>query len=108
MTNGRHPASDADEPEAEAEAVRGLGLGRYVGRPLLLAFWCLVVWGTFYAILFVAAVANEGPSLAFRRALAGPDRIVGTANLVLAGGAAVVWIVVAIVVRRARTARRGD
>jgi predicted neutral ceramidase superfamily lipid hydrolase len=102
MTNGRHPAEGADEPETAAVS----GLGRYLGRPLLLAFWCLVVWGTFYAILFVAAVAAEGPSLALQRALAGPDRIVGIANLVLAGGAAIVWVLVAVAVRRVRTPRR--
>jgi predicted neutral ceramidase superfamily lipid hydrolase len=101
MTSGRHPAEGAEEPETAAVS----GLGRYVGRPLLLAFWCLVVWGTFYAILFVAAIATEGPSLALQRALAGPDRAVGIANLVLAGGAAIVWVLAAIAVRRVRAAR---
>jgi hypothetical protein len=105
MTNGRHPAADPDEPEGSPkEAGR---LSRYLGRPLLLGFWCLVVWGTLYAGLFAFAALTEGPSQALARALGGPDDLVGVANLTTAAMAIIVWTFVGTIVLRRRQGRNG-
>jgi hypothetical protein len=105
MSDGRHaPLPDEDEP-ADQPAAAGR-IARYVGRPLLLAFWTLVVWGTLYAALFAFAAAAEGPSRALARATTGPDRLVGIANLTLGAFALVVWTLVGAVVWRVRRASR--
>jgi HAMP domain-containing protein len=102
-SDGRHEPKDDESPPPEPPEERRLV--RYLGRPLLLAFWTLVVWGTLYAGLFAFAAATEGPSRALARATTGPDRIVGIANLTLAACALVVWVLVGAAVWRLRAGR---
>ena len=101
-SDGRHavPRDESPPPEPPEEH----RLARYLGRPLLLAFWALVLWGTVYAALFVFAALTEGPSRAIARATAGPDRVVGIANLTLAVMAVAVWVIVGLTVVRVRSA----
>ena len=73
-----------------------------LGRPLLLIFWSLVLWGTLYGFLFIHRAATEGPRAMLHRALSGQDLVGGLVNLGLAAGAAVVWLGVGIAVWRAR------
>ena len=68
---------------------------RYVvGRPLMLVFWALILWGTLYAGLFVQTVATAGLSEALRQVQSGRDALGGALNLGLAGTAVLVWTVV--------------
>jgi hypothetical protein len=99
-SEGRHAPKDEGSPPSEPPEQHRLA--RYVGRPLLLAFWTLVVWGTVYAALFALAVVTDGPSEALARATAGPDGVVGIANLTLAVVAVAVWAFVGTVVWRRR------
>jgi hypothetical protein len=100
--DGRHhlPA-DGAAPAAAPDDERPLA--RSLGRPLLLVFWTLVVWGTVYAVLFAFAVVTEGPSEAFVRVTTGPDRIFGIVSLTLAVVALLVWGAVGLTVVRVRS-----
>jgi len=101
-SDGRHAPRD-DEPSSPAPPDEHR-LARYLGRPLLLAFWTLVVWGTVYAGLFAFAVVTDGPSDALARATTRPDGVVGIANLTLAVVAVAVWVLVGLTVVRVRSA----
>jgi len=76
-----------------------------LARSVLLIFWSLVLWGTLYAILLIDDAAGEGPRAVLHRVLPGPNALGGLANLALAAGAAVVWVVVAVSVWRERRKR---
>jgi hypothetical protein len=73
-----------------------------LGRSVLLIFWSLVLWGTFYAIVLIRDAVAEDPRAVLHRVLSGPDPLGGLANLALAASAAVVWVVVAVSVWRRR------
>ena len=90
-------ARDPDEEWREA-------LVQLLGRPVLLIFWSLVLWGTLYGSLLIHAAATEGLRATLQRTLSGRDLLGGVANLTLAAGAAVVWIGVAVAVWRRRHA----
>lgn len=77
-----------------------------VGRPLLLVFWSLILWGTFYGLILIHAAIREGPGTVLQRVLAGRDLLGGLLNLGLAASAAVVWLGVAIVGWRNRSRGR--
>jgi len=81
-------------------------LVQLLGRPLLLIFWSLVMWGTFYGFLLAHAFV-EGPGTVLHRVLSGRDLLGGPLNLVLSAGAAVVWFAVGITIWRRRKTRRG-
>jgi len=89
---GRHP----NEERREA-------LFQLVGRPLLLIFWSLVLWGTLYGLILMHAAIREGPRTVLQRVLAGRDLLGGFLNLGLGASAAVVWLGVAIVAWRNRS-----
>jgi predicted neutral ceramidase superfamily lipid hydrolase len=101
-SDGRHavPREESPPPQPPEEH----RLARYLGRPLLLVFWTLVVWGTVYAGLLVLAVLTEGPSRAVARATTGPDGVVGIVNITLAVVAVAVWVIVGLTVVRVRSA----
>lgn len=101
---GRHPPGEDDAPGSDPDDERQLA--RSVGRPLLLVFWTLVVWGTVYGALFALAVVTDGPSDALDRATAEPGRIVGIANLSLAAIALGVWAFAGFTLVRLRSDRR--
>ena len=101
-SEGRHAPRDEDAPAGDPEEAGRLA--RYLGRPLLLVFWTLIVWGTVYCVLFAIAVLTDGPSRALERAVTGPDWIFGVANLALAAVAVLVWIAVGLTVVRVRSA----
>ena len=101
-SEGRHAVPDDDAPAGAPEDPGRPAL--YLGRPLLLVFWTLVVWGTVYALLFAFATLTEGPSQAFARATDGPDGAFGVANLALAAVAVAVWVAVGLTVARVRSA----
>jgi hypothetical protein len=67
------------------------GLSSAIGRPLLLAFWSLVLWGTLCDLILIEAAFVEGPRAALHRVLSGEDIAAGYANLALAAVAPVVW-----------------
>ena len=102
-SEGRHPPRDEDAPASDPEDASRLA--RYLGRPLLLVFWTLVVWGTVYALLFAFAALTEGPSRALARATGGPDGAFGIVNLALAVVAVSVWAFLGLAVWRGRTER---
>jgi hypothetical protein len=77
-----------------------------VGRPLLLVFWSLVVWGSIYGLALLYAVVVDGPAEALRQALSGRDHLAGVTNLALAGFAMIVWSTVGVVIWRSRLSRR--
>jgi hypothetical protein len=77
-----------------------------VVRPLLLMFWLVVGWGTFYGAAFLYAVLGLGPRRAIDQALSGQDVIGGMLNLWLAALAFCVWTIVAVVIGRARRSRQ--
>ena len=101
-SDGRHavPREESPPPEPPDEQ----RLARYLGRPLLLVFWTLVVWGTVYALLFAFAALTQGPSRALTRAVAGPTGVVGIVNITLAVVAVAVWVIVGLTVVRVRSA----
>ena len=90
-------ARDPDEEWREA-------LVQLLGRPVLLIFWSLVLWGTLYGSLLIHAAATEGLRATLQRILSGRDLLGGLANLTLAAGAAVVWIGVGVAVWHRRHA----
>lgn len=73
-----------------------------VGRPLLVVFWALVVWGTLYCGVFLYAAFVDGPRAALERTLFGRDVGAGLLNLALAGLAVVVWSLVGVIVWNSR------
>ena len=81
-------------------------LNQLVGRPLLLIFWSLILWGTLYGLILMHAAIREGPRTVLQRVLAGRDLLGGFLNLGLAATAAVVWLGVAIVAWRNRSRGR--
>lgn len=83
-------------------------LVQLVGRPLLLIFWSLVLWGTFYGLILIHAAIREGPRTVLQRVLAGRDLLGGLLNLELAASAAVVWLGVAIAGWRNRSRGRNQ
>lgn len=76
-------------------AIRGLE------RPLLLVFWCLVLWGTLYGFLILNAIVTEGPTAVPRMVFSGQDYLLGAVNLSLAATAAAVWLMVGVAIWRA-------
>jgi hypothetical protein len=74
-----------------------------VGRPLLVVFWALVLWGTLYLFVFVHAALDEGPRVFLQRTLSGRDKLAGLANLGLAILAPVVWGLVGLAIWQHRT-----
>jgi hypothetical protein len=81
-------------------------LRRLLGRPPLLIFWSLVLWGTLYGLILIEAASREGMGTVLQRVLAGPDAPAGLANLTLAGVAALVWLGVAVGLGRIRSRDR--
>ncbi len=73
------------------------------GRPLLLASWSLVLWGTLYDFVLIRAAFVEGPRVVLHRVLSGGDIVAGIVNLVLAALAPIVWGLVSMAIRRSRT-----
>ena len=73
-------------------------LRQVVGRPLLVAFWALVLWGTLYGGVLAHAALLDGPRAALARTLSGPDAGAGFLNLALAALAIAVWGFVAAAV----------
>ena len=67
-----------------------------VGRPLLVIFWALVLWGTLYCAVFLHSAVEEGFAVSLRRTLSGRDAAAGVVNLALAALAPVVWCFVGI------------
>ena len=72
-----------------------------VGRPLLVVFWVLVLWGTLYDVVLLRAAFVEGPIRALQRTVSG--REAGLVNLGLAALAPVVWALVGLAVWRSRS-----
>jgi type VI protein secretion system component VasK len=77
-----------------------------IGRPLMLVFWSLILWGTFYGCALLYAVILRGPTVALKEAMAGRDRLAGVGNLTLTACAVVVWSFVGVAVWTVRRARR--
>jgi hypothetical protein len=73
-----------------------------VGRPLLVVFWALVLWGTLYGVVFLHVAFVDGPRAAFERSLSGRDVGAGFLDLALVVVAVVVWSVVGVTVWRSR------
>lgn len=98
-------ARDPDEERREA-------LIRFIGRPLLLVLWSLVLWGSLYALVLIYGAATEGPRATLQRAMTGRDVLAGAANLGLAATAALVWVGVGVAAwlkaSRRRAKRPGD
>jgi hypothetical protein len=67
-----------------------------VGRPLLVVFWALILWGTLYGAVFLHSAFEEGLTPALLRTLSGRDAAAGVINLALAALAPVVWCLVII------------
>ncbi len=82
-------------------------LAYVVGRPLLLAFWSLIVWGTLYGAALLYAAILRGPAEAWQQAFSSGDQLAGVVNVSLALLAAIVWVTAGVVTWRART-KRGD
>jgi hypothetical protein len=74
-----------------------------VGRPLLVVFWVLVLWGTLYDVVLLRAAFVEGPIRALQRTVSGRDIAAGLVNLGLAALAPVVWALVGLAVWRSRS-----
>ncbi len=81
-------------------------LVRLLGRPILVVFWALVVWGTVYGVMLVQAAYAQGFGVVVASVLGGRDLLGGVANLVLTGTAALVWLGVAVAAWRGRVRRR--
>ena len=64
-----------------------------VGRPLLLVFWSLILWGTLILTALAWKAAAEGPRVALDAAQAQADGW-GWVNLALAALALPVWIMI--------------
>lgn len=75
-----------------------------VGRPLLLVFWSLVLWGTVILAALAWKAATAGPRAVLVAAQAQVTQAGGWVNLALASLALLVWTLVAggIVGRRDR------
>jgi hypothetical protein len=66
-------------------------------RPLLLAFWVLVFWGTLLIVLFGVRVASAGLSDAIASLRPEPGaRLYAYGNLGAVGLAVLVWLAVAV------------
>jgi hypothetical protein len=66
-------------------------------RPLTLAAWCLVLWGTLIGVLFLGKVVTAGPSAAWASLY--PDVEAGFwawLNLVCLALAVFTWVVAAV------------
>jgi hypothetical protein len=75
-------------------------------RPLLLAFWIFVFWGTLLIAVFGVRVASVGLGEAIASLWPGrDDASLAYANLGSAGLAALVWLTVAVLALRARRER---
>lgn len=84
-------------------------LGQVLGRPLLLAFWALVLWGTVLAAATLHVVLVEGPAVVLRRVLSGADTAAGVTNLAVTTLALLVWGGAGIALwHRRAAARRGE
>jgi len=81
-------------------------------RPVVLVLWIAVAWGTLYGLLLLVAIVRQGPSLAFRTALSGDDRIAAAINVATSGLALCVWLLLGLGVLMNRPRRdaqpRGD
>ena len=78
-------------------------LRHVVGRPLLVVFWVLMLWGTLYDVVLLRAAFVEGPIKAVQRTVSGRDIGVGLINLGLAAFAPAVWGLVGLAVWRSRS-----
>jgi hypothetical protein len=77
-----------------------------LGRPLLLAFWAFVFWGTLLIALFGVRVASDGLNEAVSSQWPGSnDGFLAYANLGAAALAVLVWLAVALIAFRSRRAR---
>lgn len=75
-------------------------------RPLLLAFWIFVFWGTLLIVVFGVRVASAGLGEAVASLWPGQaDTALAYANLGAAVLAAVVWLAVAAITLRGRRER---
>lgn len=84
-------------------------LAQVLGRPLLLAFWALVLWGTLLAAATLGAALVEGPAVVLRRMLSGAGAAAGLTNLAAAIAALLVWGLAGIALwQRRAAARRGQ
>jgi hypothetical protein len=80
-----------------------------VGRPLMLVFWTLILWGTLYGAALVYRAALAGPSVAVRQALSGGNAALALVNVGLSVGAAAVWTAVGVALwQRRRRISRGS
>jgi hypothetical protein len=67
-----------------------------IGRPLMLVFWMLILWGTLYGSALLYRSVMNGPTAAVRQALSGGDATVGLVSLALSLCAAAVWTALAV------------
>jgi len=67
-----------------------------VGRPLLLVFWSLVLWGTLFGGHLVLVAVDIGVSKGIQQTLSSKDSTGGILNLLIAGLAAIVWCAVGL------------
>ena len=75
--------------------------GQALVRPLLFAFWSLVIWGTLVGLACLYAAFTRGPAAAVEALLpSAGDGAWAWLNLALAVLATGVWIVAAIALRR--------
>jgi hypothetical protein len=75
-------------------------------RPLLLAFWVLVLWGTLLIVLFGVRVASAGLADAVASLRPEPNAgIYAYGNLGAVGLAVLVWLAVAVIALRNRRTR---
>lgn len=77
-----------------------------VVRPMLLAFWLAVAWGTFYGLALLWSALALGPGEALERALSGRDGLAGMLNVWLAALAFLVWGIVGVLAWRSRRSAR--
>ncbi len=76
-----------------------------VERPLLLAFWAVVLWGTLLIAVFGVRVASAGLADADREPVARTPTALAYANLARGRPGGLVWLTVAVLALRDRRAR---
>jgi hypothetical protein len=87
------PLDDASPPPTRAGAV----VREAVGRPLLLVFWALILWGTIILGALAWKALTEGPRASLRAAqaqVAGPS-VWGWVNVSLASLSLLVFLLIA-------------
>jgi len=78
-----------------------------IGRPLLLALWSLVLWGSLMAVAYARLLLRPGFDLSLLTAPAGAEGgLWAWLNLASAAAALCFWAALGVVWLRARRARR--